>query len=77
MKGSLGNFHILATENSQVVVPGGLYNVLVRYNIRDHFPRPSERKRIKRHGWNKRMSSHSGQRIIMRRILKGKHVLTH
>lgn len=75
--GFTSNFHSLAVENSVLSKPGGLFNIAVRYNIRNHFPRPSERKRIKRHGWNKRMSTQGGQRIIMRRILKGKHVLTH
>lgn len=46
-------------------------------NVREHFPRPNERKRINRHGWNKRMSTPAGRRILMRRILKGRHVLSH
>lgn len=57
--------------------PGGIFNVAVRYNIRNHFPRPNERRRIKRHGWLKRMSTPDGQKILMRRILKGKHVYSH
>ncbi|KAK4878782.1 hypothetical protein RN001_011288 [Aquatica leii] len=60
-----------------VSAPGGLYDTFVRYNIRNHFPRPSERKRIKVHGWKKRMSTPGGQRVIMRRILKGSYVYTH
>lgn len=44
---------------------------------RNRFPRPSEVKRIRVHGWETRLSSASGRRIIMRRILKGRHVLSH
>ncbi|XP_018571210.1 39S ribosomal protein L34, mitochondrial [Anoplophora glabripennis] len=57
--------------------PGGLFTIPTRNVIRVHFPRPSERKRIKRHGWLKRMSTPSGRRIIMNRILKGRFVYTH
>ncbi|XP_071449937.1 large ribosomal subunit protein bL34m [Hetaerina americana] len=49
----------------------------VRSNVRIHFPRPDERKRIQRHGWRKRMSTIAGRKILMRRILKGRHVLSH
>ncbi|XP_017776021.1 PREDICTED: 39S ribosomal protein L34, mitochondrial-like [Nicrophorus vespilloides] len=35
------------------------------------FPRPSDRKSIKRHGWEKRMSTPEGRRVLIRRILKG------
>ncbi|XP_046835544.1 uncharacterized protein LOC124431543 [Vespa crabro] len=44
-----------------------------RYN----FPKPSEYKRVTRLGWHARMSTPAGRRILMRRILKGKHVLSH
>ncbi|KAF7384804.1 hypothetical protein HZH68_014416 [Vespula germanica] len=44
-----------------------------RYN----FARPSEYKRVTRLGWYARMSTPAGRRILMRRILKGKHVLSH
>ncbi|XP_031846943.1 mitochondrial ribosomal protein L34 [Nomia melanderi] len=50
---------------------------LSRTKIRYHFPRPCERKRIKCHGWLTRMSTPNGRKIIMRRILKGRHVLSH
>ncbi|XP_065167559.1 large ribosomal subunit protein bL34m [Atheta coriaria] len=49
----------------------------IRTVIRCHFPRPSERKRIKRHGYKKRMSTPEGRRILMRKILKGCFVLSH
>lgn len=57
---------------------GGAWSTLsVRTNIRDNFPRAKETKRITVHGWEKRMSTKNGRKIIMRRILKGKHVLAH
>lgn len=57
---------------------GGLYDMIVRHRgIRCYFPRPSERKRIKRHGFWKRMSTRNGQIILMRRILKGRYVISH
>ncbi|XP_059486438.1 large ribosomal subunit protein bL34m [Neocloeon triangulifer] len=46
-------------------------------NIRCHFPRPNEAKRIRRHGWKKRMSTLNGRKILMNRILKGRFVLSH
>lgn len=48
-----------------------------RGKVRCHFPKPSEVKRIRRHGWHARMSTPAGRRIIMNRILKGRHVLSH
>ncbi|XP_045616280.2 large ribosomal subunit protein bL34m [Procambarus clarkii] len=56
---------------------GGYGGVIGRTVIRDHFPRPNERKRILRHGWKQRMSTPSGRKILMRRILKGRHVYSH
>lgn len=49
----------------------------VRTNIRNNFPRPSENKRVKVHGWKAKLKTKGGRAIIMRRILKGRHVLTH
>lgn len=46
-------------------------------NVRCHFPRPNEIKRIKRHGWKTRLSTKDGRRILMRRILKNRYVLSH
>ncbi|XP_006624101.1 39S ribosomal protein L34, mitochondrial [Apis dorsata] len=54
------------------------WNLTINRTImRYHFPRPNERRRIKRHGWITRMSTLSGRKILMRRILKGKYVLSH
>jgi large subunit ribosomal protein L34 len=49
----------------------------VRTKVRCYFPRPCEYKRIKRHGLKARLATAGGRRIIMRRILKGRHVITH
>ncbi|XP_037080096.1 39S ribosomal protein L34, mitochondrial-like isoform X2 [Pollicipes pollicipes] len=49
----------------------------VRTGMRVHFPRPREVKRLRAHGWKTRLQSASGRRIIMRRMLKGRHVLSH
>ena len=47
------------------------------FNVRCHFPRPDEVKRITRHGWKHRLSTKKGRKILMRRILKNRHVLSH
>ncbi|XP_045450432.1 39S ribosomal protein L34, mitochondrial [Melitaea cinxia] len=49
----------------------------IRTKVRCYFPRPNEVKRVRRHGWKTRMSTPSGRRVIMRRFLKGRHVLSH
>ena len=45
--------------------------------VRCHFPRANEAKRVKTHGWNVRMSTEGGRKVLMNRILKGRHVLAH
>ncbi|KAF4522898.1 hypothetical protein B566_EDAN012056 [Ephemera danica] len=78
-------FGVTWTALSPAHQPGFLTNLCKHYfstssvlaNVRDHFPRPNERRRINRHGWNKRMATVAGRRILMRRILKGRHVLSH
>uniref|UniRef100_A0A4P6D9U4 Large ribosomal subunit protein bL34m n=3 Tax=Rhodnius TaxID=13248 RepID=A0A4P6D9U4_RHOPR len=44
---------------------------------RCYFPRPNETMRIKKHGWDHRMSTEGGRKVLMNRILKGRHVLSH
>uniref|UniRef100_A0A1B6H2W3 Uncharacterized protein n=1 Tax=Cuerna arida TaxID=1464854 RepID=A0A1B6H2W3_9HEMI len=57
--------------------PGGSWSLIsVRNNIRNNFPRPSEVKRQKMNFWN-RMKTRGGRAIIMRRYLKGRHILSH
>ncbi|KAK9506168.1 hypothetical protein O3M35_008149 [Rhynocoris fuscipes] len=46
-------------------------------NARCYFPRPNENMRIKKHGWNYRMSTEGGRKVLMNRILKGRHALSH
>ncbi|KOC68228.1 39S ribosomal protein L34, mitochondrial [Habropoda laboriosa] len=66
---------------SSILTPSTITNpwslILSRGKMRYHFPHPSERLRIKRHGWEARMSTPNGRKILMRRILKGKYVLAH
>lgn len=52
-------------------------NIFRISKTRCYFPRPSETKRVLNHGWAKRMSTPGGRRVIMNRILKGRHVLSH
>uniref|UniRef100_U5ETT9 Large ribosomal subunit protein bL34m n=1 Tax=Corethrella appendiculata TaxID=1370023 RepID=U5ETT9_9DIPT len=57
---------------------GGCWSLMTTRNvIRDKFPRAKEYKRITVHGFWKRMRTASGRKILMRRILKGRHVLAH
>lgn len=71
----------LLSNQSAVTIPseaGGAWSLIsVRTIIRNKFPRAKEGKRIKISGWDKRMSTPGGRRVILRRILKGRHVLTH
>nr|CAI5862592.1 unnamed protein product [Callosobruchus analis] len=71
------HFHSLTNEVAARVSPGGPFSLAVRNVIRIHFPRPSERKRIKRHGFWQRMKTASGRRVLMNRILKGRWVISH
>lgn len=60
------------------IKPDNIWSLdLVRTVIRNHFPYPRETKRIKTHGFKKRMSTPAGRAVLMRRILKGRHVLSH
>lgn len=76
---SIARFHSMVpgTTSTQPAAGGAWSLISVRTNIRNHFPRPRETKRVLVHGFLKRMSTRGGRLIIMRRILKGKHVLSH
>ncbi|XP_030370126.1 39S ribosomal protein L34, mitochondrial [Scaptodrosophila lebanonensis] len=50
---------------------------ILKTKLRCHFPKPREVKRINVHGWEARLSTPEGRRVIMRRILKGRHNLSH
>ncbi|XP_027211766.2 uncharacterized protein mRpL34 [Penaeus vannamei] len=72
-------FSVGGGAGSALLAPclGLLGAVSGRTNVRNHFPRPSEVKRVKRHGWKARMATLSGRKVLMRRILKGRHVYSH
>ncbi|XP_014211690.1 uncharacterized protein LOC106641694 [Copidosoma floridanum] len=54
------------------------WNVTVsRSRVRYHFPRPNERKRIVEQGYYAKLSTSFGRKILMRRILKNRYVLSH
>lgn len=75
---SINKFHSMAQATAPPPSAGGAWSLIsVRTNIRNHFPKPREIKRITLHGFNKRMSTPSGRRIIMRRILQGRQILSH
>lgn len=75
---SISKFHSVAQNSLAQPTAGGSWSLIsVRTNIRNHFPKPRENKRIGNHGFEKRMSTRGGRLIIMRRILKGKHILSH
>lgn len=62
---------------SNQLVNGGCNVMSIRNKVRNYFPRPNEVMRIRKQGWKARMATLSGRKTIMRRILKGRHVLTH
>lgn len=68
----------LITSNAIAIEASTCWSLTpIRTNVRNHFPKAKENKRIKVHGWKTRMSTSEGRRILMRRILKGRHVLSH
>ncbi|XP_037717748.1 39S ribosomal protein L34, mitochondrial [Drosophila subpulchrella] len=50
---------------------------LLKPKVRCHFPKPMEVKRINVHGWEARMSTPEGRRVLMNRILRGRHNISH
>ncbi|XP_063980991.1 large ribosomal subunit protein bL34m [Diachasmimorpha longicaudata] len=59
-------------------IAGGRWGTMpFLHQVRNNWPRPKETKRIKTHGYAKRMSTLAGRKIIMRRILKGCSILSH
>ncbi|KAI5651380.1 ribosomal protein l34 domain-containing protein [Phthorimaea operculella] len=63
--------------SSSLVKPESCLLSSIRTKVRCYFPRPNEVMRVRKHGWEKRMSTSTGRRVIMRRLLKGRHVLSH
>lgn len=75
---AIAPMHTVLQATPSASAAGGSWSLTsIRTKIRDYFPRAKETKRIVKHGWHKRMSTASGRRIIMRRILRGRHVLSH
>lgn len=66
-----------STAQSTLLNTNSLALMPVRTNVRCHFPRPNERMRIKKHGYKKRLTTTGGLRVLMRRILRGRHVISH
>lgn len=79
VSGQLVTQHVCRTSDicNQLPGNGAWGRTFVRTKVRCYFPRPCERKRIKRHGWKARLATAGGRRVIMHRILKGRHVITH
>ncbi|XP_038221963.1 39S ribosomal protein L34, mitochondrial [Zerene cesonia] len=68
---------VAPVSNTTLVKPDSCLLTAIRTKVRCYFPRPNEVRRVRRHGWEHRISTPNGRRIIMRRILKGRFVLTH
>ncbi|XP_072938010.1 large ribosomal subunit protein bL34m [Epargyreus clarus] len=66
-----------SSANTSLVKPDSFLISTIRTKVRCYFPRPNEVRRVRRHGWATRMSTPNGRRIIMRRLLKGRFVLSH
>ncbi|XP_045501012.1 39S ribosomal protein L34, mitochondrial [Colias croceus] len=73
----LGLQTIAPAANTTLVKPDSCLLTSIRTKVRCYFPRPNEVRRVRRHGWEQRLSTPTGRRVIMRRILKGRFVLTH
>lgn len=60
-------------------IAGGSWSLTQVRNkgVRNNWPRPREGKRVKTHGYKTRMSTLHGRKIIMRRILAGRFILSH
>ncbi|KAF6210506.1 hypothetical protein GE061_013612 [Apolygus lucorum] len=68
----------VATKTSPNAIERYMWNQVWRaHNGRYYFPRANEVKRVRKHGWEARMSTEGGRKVIMNRILKGRHVLSH
>ncbi|XP_054288465.1 uncharacterized protein LOC129004096 [Macrosteles quadrilineatus] len=81
------SFHSVTSPGTTSIVPSAsniassawsltFIRTCLHKKIRNNWPRPSEKKRQKMNFWN-RMKTPAGRAIIMRRYLKGRHVLAH
>lgn len=73
----LGRPAVVENPGGILQSPSPTFLTPVRTHIRIHFPRAKESIRVRRHGWKKRMETPAGRKIIMRRILKGRYILSH
>lgn len=63
---------------STSIVPNNFWSLnSARTKVRIYFPRPNEVKRVTKFGWFARMKTPGGRAVLMRRILRGRHVLSH
>lgn len=62
-----------------ILNPGNLpslwSSISCRTIVKNYMPRPKESKRQK-FSWRNRMKTHGGRAIIMRRMLKGRYILS-
>ncbi|XP_068144353.1 large ribosomal subunit protein bL34m isoform X2 [Drosophila tropicalis] len=68
----------LNTVQSIIVRQNHIFDrTLLKPKVRCHFPKPREVKRTNVHGLDKRLPTTEGRRVLMRRMLKGVHNLSH
>uniref|UniRef100_A0ABD2XJH4 39S ribosomal protein L34, mitochondrial n=1 Tax=Trichogramma kaykai TaxID=54128 RepID=A0ABD2XJH4_9HYME len=52
-------------------------HLILRTRMKYAFPRPREVKRVVHQGYFTRLATPAGRKILMRKILKGRHCLGH
>nr|XP_033812416.1 39S ribosomal protein L34, mitochondrial isoform X2 [Geotrypetes seraphini]XP_033812417.1 39S ribosomal protein L34, mitochondrial isoform X2 [Geotrypetes seraphini] len=71
---TLGEKYILQVSSLQVL-PWTQQQIRTKKRGTEY--QPNNRKRIRTHGWEKRISTRGGIEVILRRMLKGRKSLTH
>lgn len=73
----LSKFHSLTQSVTTEAGAGGAGNLIsIRTKVRNYFPKPREVKR-QQHSIHERLKTRGGRLVLMRRILRGRHVLAH